>query len=102
MKYKSYNNFFNNFSNKTRFNIILALWEECLSAGDIAKKLQEEQSKISHNLQKLTKCNILNVRKKGKQRIYCLNKQTVIPILELAKKHVEKYCLDGCKNENAK
>ena len=96
MKHKSYNNFFVNFSNKTKFDIIHTLRDKSLSAGDIAKELDEEQSKISHNLQKLTKCHILDVEQQGKQRIYCLNKETIIPILELAEKHVKKYCVKRC------
>ena len=97
MKHNSYNNFFVNFSSKTKFNIIRVLRNKPLSAGDIAKELNEEQSKISHNLQKLTKCHILDVEQQGKQRIYHLNKETVIPILELAEKHVKKHCVGGCK-----
>lgn len=68
-----------------------------MSVNELAAAMNEEQSKISHSLSKLTKCNILTVEQKGKQRIYSLNKDTVIPIIQLVEKHVEKYCdKQGC------
>ena len=76
MKFDSYNSFFMNFANKTKLNIILFLKEGSLSVNDIVKKTGMEQSKVSHNLTSLTKCNIITVEQKGKQRIYSLNKRT--------------------------
>ena len=68
-----------------------------LSVNELAKVMKEEQSKISHNLAKLTLCSILNVKQQGKKRIYSLNKETVMPMLRLVEKHVEKYCDMRCK-----
>jgi len=62
--------------------------------------INEEQSKVSHNLKKLTDCNFLDVKQEGKKRIYSLNKETIIPLLNLVKKHVQKYCCEECKNGN--
>ena len=92
MRCKSFDLFFQNFANKTKLDIILALKEEPLSVNEIAEKMGEEQSKISHNLKKLVQCNILRVEQQGKQRIYSLNKDTVIPILDLVGKHVQDHC----------
>ena len=91
-----YETFFLNFSNKTKLDIILALKERPLSVNEIVEKLKEEQSKVSHNLKKLAACRILNVKQKGKQRIYSLNKDTVIPILDLVTKHVRCHCKGEC------
>ncbi|MBU3941309.1 MAG: metalloregulator ArsR/SmtB family transcription factor [Nanoarchaeota archaeon] len=93
MKYYSYNNFFMNFANKTKLNIILALENGPLSVNEITESIKGEQSKISHSLGKLLQCHILNVKQKGKQRIYSLNSETVVPILKIVKKHVKKNCL---------
>jgi len=93
MKYYSYNNFFMNFANKTKLNIILALENGPLSVNEITEKVKGEQSRISHNLGKLLQCHILNVEQKGKQRIYSLNSETVIPMLKIVKKHIKKKCL---------
>lgn len=92
----SFENFFVNFANKTKLDILMLLREGPLSVNEISKKIGEEQSKVSHNLKKLSRCNILTVEQKGKQRIYSLNKETVLPMLELVGKHVKSYCLGGC------
>ncbi len=99
MKHNSYNNFFTNFANKTKLSIILILEKGPLSVNEITKKVKEEQSKVSHNLRKLLQCHILNAKQKGKQRIYSLNSETVVPILKIVKKHVKKNCLKGCNKK---
>ena len=85
-----------NFANTTRFCIIMALRKQPLNVTQISEKIHEEQSKVSHNLQKLIHCHILNVEKKGKQRIYSLNKETVIPMINIIEKHIGNYC-KGCR-----
>jgi len=102
MKHKSYNYFFLNFANKTKFDIILALKEKPLSVSEIVEKVGKEQSAVSHSLKNLTRCNIIKVKQKGKQRLYSLNKKTVLPILELADKHVKCFCPICCKKEMKK
>jgi len=68
------------------------------SVSELCFDINEEQSKVSHNLKKLLACNFLDVKKDGKKRIYSLNKETIIPLLDLVKKHVHKYCCEECKN----
>lgn len=92
MRCTSFDNFFGNFANKTKLSVIKLLKDRPLSVTEIAEKLNEEQSKISHSLRKLTECHIIKFEQKGKQRIYELNKETVIPMLELVEKHVRSYC----------
>jgi len=88
--------FFNNFAQKTKLKIILTLKDKPLSVSEISKQINEEQSKVSHNLKKLAQCNIVKAEQKGKQRIYSLNKETVLPLLQLVEKHVKGHC-QGCK-----
>ncbi|RLE46715.1 ArsR family transcriptional regulator [Candidatus Woesearchaeota archaeon] len=97
MKCGSYDWFFKNFANKTKLDIVKILRQGPLSVNHIAEKMKQEQSKISHNLKKLSSCNILTVKQKGKERIYSLNKETVIPLLKLVEKHVKKNCKLRCK-----
>lgn len=92
----SYYRFFSNFSNRTKSDILNLLRDGPLSVNDIAAKMGGEQSKISHSLRDLRGCNILKVRNEGKQRIYSLNEETVIPIMEIVERHVRKNCLRGC------
>ena len=100
MKCNAYESFFENFSNKTRIKIIEALLKGPKSVNNICKEIKEEQSKVSHNLRKLTECNFLDVKRDGKKRIYSLNKDTIMPILDMVSKHVHKYCREVCKNED--
>ena len=97
MRCKSFDLFFQNFANKTKLDIILVLKEKRLSVNQIADKLGQEQSKISHNLKKLIQCNILNVEQQGKQRIYSLNRDTVLPMLKLVEEHVRHHCNECTK-----
>jgi DNA-binding transcriptional ArsR family regulator len=97
MNCRSYEDFFKNFANKTKFRIIMHLKDKPMSVNELSKIMNEEQSKISHSLAKLSACNILNVEQKGKQRIYSVNKDTIIPVIKLVEKHVEKHCDGGCK-----
>ena len=86
-----------NFANKAKLNIILSLEKGPLSVSQITKKIGQEQSAVSHNLKKLAYCHILNVKQQGKERIYSLNKETVIPIIKIVKEHVKKNCLKEIK-----
>ncbi len=97
MKCPSYNLFFETISTKVRMAILCLLRLKPMSVSEICDALKEEQSKISHNLKKLVECHVLDVEQKGKKRIYSLNKDTVIPILDLVEKHVQKYCAGECR-----
>lgn len=99
MKKRAYHNFFANFANKTRLNIILCLMLHSMSVNEIAEKINEEQSKISHNLKSLIDCHILDVKKEGKRRMYSVNKKTVIPLLDVAQMHVNNNCRIKCGKE---
>jgi ArsR family transcriptional regulator len=96
MKCKSYNLFFMNFANKTKFDIVMSLMNKPLKVKEITERVNEEQSTVSHNLKKLSDCHILDVKKVGKERIYSLNKDTVIPMLKIVGRHVEKNCPRSC------
>ena len=97
MKCHSYTTFFETIGNKTRLKILEILQVRPMSVTEICQTLSEEQSKISHNLKCLTECHFLDVKQKGKQRIYSLNKDTILPVMKLVDKHVQKYCCTECK-----
>lgn len=88
----SYERFFTNFSNQNRFRIIQLLQQEPLSVSDIVAQTGQEQSAVSHNLRILQDCRIVKAEQKGKQRIYSLNENTVIPLLHIIDQHVKEYC----------
>ena len=97
MKCHSYTTFFETIGNKTRLKILEILQVRPMSVTEICQTLAEEQSKISHNLKCLTECHFLDVKQQGKKRIYSLNKDTILPVMKLVDKHVQKYCCNECK-----
>ena len=88
----TYSLFFGNLANPLKIKIITELREKPLSVSELTKKLNEEQSKISHALRSLNNCSIVLVKQKGKKRIYSLNKETIVPMLNLIDKHENKFC----------
>jgi len=84
--------FFETIGNRTRLKILELLYNRPMCVNDICRTLNEEQSKISHNLKKLSNCNFIEVKKEGKKRIYSLNKKTMVPLMKLVEKHVNTYC----------
>jgi len=102
MKNQSYNIFFSNLANPLRIDIITSLRESEKNVSQLVKELKIEQSKLSHALSALKCCNIVESRQDGKQRIYSLNKETMIPMLKLIDNHAKNFCNKcqcngGCK-----
>lgn len=97
MSHNTYHIFFSNLANPLRINIISSLKIREKNVGELSKELKVEQSKLSHALKNLRECNIVNVKEKGKERIYSLNKKTILPILKLIDKHAKINCKGNCK-----
>ncbi|HZX45471.1 MAG TPA: metalloregulator ArsR/SmtB family transcription factor [Candidatus Nanoarchaeia archaeon] len=100
MKCSSYESFFETISGKTRMKIITCLATGAKSVSEICASVKEEQSKVSHNLRKLLKCHFVDFKRSGKLKVYELNKDTILPILNLAEKHARKYCREECLHES--
>ena len=96
MNNNTYHFFFMNLANPLRISIIQSLREKEKNVTVISKELNVEQSKISHALTSLRDCNIVDVKQKGKERIYSLNKKTIVPMLNLIEKHSQKFCSGNC------
>ena len=92
MKSSTYHVFFSNLSNPLRVSIILCLRESNMCVGELSKSLGVEQSKVSHALTALKGCNIVAVERKGKERIYSLKKDTILPMLKLIDRHASTHC----------
>jgi DNA-binding transcriptional ArsR family regulator len=88
----SYKMFFKALSNETRFEIIKLLKERgAKSVNDICRELGFEQSRVSHNLKSLVACGFAHCKWKGKNKIYSLDPDHIIPILNNIDKHIERY-----------
>jgi DNA-binding transcriptional ArsR family regulator len=97
MNKRTYHIFFNNLANPLRVQIISALSEKDMAVNELVKKLKVEQSKLSHALAALKKCNLVDAEYKGKLRIYSLNKRTMLPVLRIIDKHTDEICGENCK-----
>ena len=87
-----YHIFFGNLANPLKIDIISELKKKSCSVLELAGKLKVEQSKLSHALSSLRCCSIVQVKKDGKKRVYQLNKETILPVLEMIDKHENKFC----------
>lgn len=84
--------FFRRLADPLRMKIITALKRKPRSVSELCKKLKIEQSKLSHALAILKHCSLVESEIRGKQRIYSLNKKTILPILKIVDKHEKKHC----------
>jgi len=94
------NLFFETLGTSLKIDIITELKHGALNVNELARKLNQERSKVSHALLSLEECRFVNARKEGKRRIYSLNKETIIPLINLAERHVKKYC-KACRKQRA-
>ena len=95
MKCDAYHIFFKNLANPLKTQIVSSLKERPKSVNELSEEIKVEQSKLSHALSNLKFCNIVTSEQEGKQRIYSLNKKTIIPILNIIDKHRMNFC-SGC------
>ena len=78
-------------SNETRLLVLESLRIRPKCVSKISGDLGFEQSRVSHSLKCLCNCGFVEVERKGKKRIYSLNKETIIPLFEAIEKHVATY-----------
>jgi DNA-binding transcriptional ArsR family regulator len=79
-------------ANPARMSILLLLRQKgSMNVSGICDELGLEQTYASHNLKCLSFCGLVTVTRDGKSRVYSINTETVIPLLENAEKHLTKY-----------
>jgi ArsR family transcriptional regulator len=64
-------------ADETRQEILNLLMEEEMNVGDICEKFHTSQPTISHHLQIMKNCDILDTRKDGKMIYYYVKKEVV-------------------------
>jgi DNA-binding transcriptional ArsR family regulator len=96
INHRTYHLFFSNLANPIKIGIILSLRNSNKNVTELSKDLMIEQSKLSHSLRSLKNCKIVEVNKKGKERIYSLNEKIIIPMLKLIERHVHIDCKCEC------
>lgn len=84
--------FFETLGTRLKLHIIIKLKDKPFSVNELAMHLNQERSKVSHALKSLLECGFVRVKKNGRERVYSLNTDTILPLLGLVEKHVKKYC----------
>jgi len=93
----TYVQFFGTLAEPAKLDILKLLREKPQNVTQISKKLNFEQSRVSHNLKKLKDLGFISVKPDGKQRIYEIDKKTILPLLALIDTHVDTYYNHYCK-----
>jgi DNA-binding transcriptional ArsR family regulator len=88
--------FFKKLSYPIKIEILTSLIKKDKSVQELSRDLKIEQSKLSHALQSLKACSIVQATRQGKKMIYSLNKETVLPIFKMISKHEKSFCNCGC------
>ena len=68
------------FGDPTRLAIVEQLARAAMSVGQLCKKMGLPQPSMSHHLGLLRHTGIVNRERKGKQRIYSLNRKQLAPL----------------------
>jgi len=84
--------FFSTLANPTRLAILEKLRTTQISVNNLAEALDQEQSMVSHNLRVLERCNLVSYERKGKEKIYKINQESVEGIFRVVENHAEKHC----------
>jgi DNA-binding transcriptional ArsR family regulator len=99
MKGAEYHKCFEPLANKLRIKIIQELQKKPMTIQELSKKTGAEQSRISHSMNALKKCNHVQTQKKGKYAEYKLSSEILTNlnkkhtnIFEAIELHTQKYC----------
>ncbi len=87
--------FFSVLSNPTRLAALETLMKGSMNVGQLAESLGQEQSMVSHNLRPLVRCRFVEVERRGKERLYSVNRDTLDPLFKIVEHHAESFCPSG-------
>ncbi|MEM0360050.1 MAG: metalloregulator ArsR/SmtB family transcription factor [Candidatus Diapherotrites archaeon] len=88
--------------NDLRMEILLALERKPMTVSELSEKLGAERSNVSHSLSMLKKCRFIRAEKKGRERVYFLEKCVLndlkrkANLIELMEFHVKHHCGKKC------
>lgn len=89
--------FFSNLANPTRLAALESLMDGPMNVTDLAESLGQGQSMVSHNLRPLIECRFVQVERRGKERIYSVNRETMNALFGVVENHARKFCPTGGK-----
>lgn len=95
----AYDLFFGSLANPNRLQILITLRHGQKNVTEICTSTGFEQTMVSHNLKRLERCGMVFVERKGKNRNYSLNQNTIKPLMTLIDKHMGRYCVHLLHNQ---
>ena len=84
--------FFSTLANPTRLAILEKLSESEMNVTQLTESVGQEQSMISHNLKPLERCRLVYSEKRGKSKVYSVNRDTVGALFKTVENHAQKHC----------
>ena len=91
--YEAYKIFFGTLGSESRLRIINLLRKGKKNVSEMIKKLNMDQTAVSHDLSRLKRCGFVKSEIGGKYRYYKLNEETIKPLMGLIDKHMSQYCV---------
>lgn len=85
-----YANYFDVFANSNRMRIIESLQDGPKNVSQIVNATNVEQTYVSHSLKKLESNKIVLSTRKGKYKIYSLNKEMIAPLFKILQSNIKK------------
>jgi len=85
--------FFSTLANPTRLAILEVLGESDMNVTQLADSLGQEQSMVSHNLRPLERCKLVYFERRGKSKVYSLNRDIVETLFKTVENHAQNHCL---------
>lgn len=64
---------FETLANELRVQILKILESGAMNVSDLTQKLGVERTRVSHSLEMLRNCKLVNMTKQGKEHIYAIN-----------------------------
>ncbi len=92
----TYKQFFATIAEPARLEIINSLRKKASSVSGLCKELKMEQSRVSHQLEKLKNFGFVESKRVGKEMIYSLN-IWISPLFKIIDKQVDSYYHQDCK-----
>ncbi len=80
--------FYKIFGDSTRLKILLSLKDGEASVTELSKKVNMNQSAVSHQLRILKQARLAKVRREGKNAYYSFNDEHIDLILKLGIEHI--------------
>jgi DNA-binding MarR family transcriptional regulator len=75
--------FFSTLANPTRLASLETLLDKPKNMSPLAESLGQEQSMVSHNLRSLVQCRFVQVERRGRERLYSINRETNDPLFNV-------------------